>query len=61
MKCKCNACGHIFDYSELSKDVKQRHLSPCCKSSYHNLDPELDNFLERYLRVNDDPKYYEYD
>ena len=59
-KCQCHKCKHIFDYSELSEDVSQRHLSPCCNSSYTVLDRELDRFFEKYLDVNNDKRYYEY-
>lgn len=60
MKCQCHKCKQIFDFSELSEDAGLRHVSPCCKSSYHILDAKLDKFFERYLYVNDDARYYDY-
>lgn len=59
-KCQCHKCKHIFNYSELSKDVSQRHKSPCCSASYMILDIGLDKFFEKYLFVNNDRRYYEY-
>lgn len=58
--CQCHSCNQIFNYSELSEDPRYRHLSPCCQSSYSVLSPELDDFFEKYLDVNNDPRYYEY-
>jgi len=58
--CQCHKCNQTFNYSNLSDDPKERHLSPCCKASYSVLDPKLDKFFEKYLDVNNDPKYYEY-
>lgn len=60
MKCQCHKCNQVFDYSELSEDVHQRHISPCCNSSYSVLDLWIDEFFDKFLYVNNDRKYYEY-
>lgn len=62
MKYQCHQCNEIFDYSELSQDVKGRHISPCCGSSYTCVDLEhkLEWYLDKFLYINKDPKYYEY-
>lgn len=60
VKCQCHKCKKVFEYTELSDDVHCRHLSPCCGSSYHVLDADLDSFFDKYLYVNTDKRYYEY-
>lgn len=60
VKCQCHKCKKVFEYTELTDDVYNRHLSPCCKSSYHVLDADLDRFFDKYLYVNTDKRYYEY-
>lgn len=60
VKCQCHKCKKVFEYTDLSDDVYNRHLSPCCKSSYHVLDADLDSFFDKYLYVNTDKRYYEY-
>ncbi len=59
-KFQCTKCNHIFSYSELSEDVRQRHLSPCCKRSYYVLNADLDAFFDKRSDVNNDKRYYEY-
>ena len=61
MKYRCHKCRNIFNYSDLSEDTTQRHKSPCCGSSYSALSAKLDKYLEKFLDVNNDLKYYEYE
>lgn len=60
LKCQCNKCKEVFSYSKLSSDIKMRHKSPCCQASYTILDRSLDQFFDKFLYINNDPKYYNY-
>lgn len=54
--CQCHKCGNTFLYVKYQDSVR----SPCCNSSYSILDPDLDRYFQKFLDVNNDPKYYEY-
>lgn len=62
MRCQCHQCNRVFDYFELSQDVKEKHVTPCCKSSYTiiDFDSRTEWYFNKFLYVNKDPKYYEY-
>lgn len=60
LPCQCHKCKQVFSKSQLSKDIKMRHLSPCCKSSYTVLNRSLDHYFQKFLYVNTDPKYFQY-
>lgn len=55
--CQCHKCGETFNYMQHMDSNK----SPCCHSSYSILDPSLDQFFSKYLDVNNDQRYYEYE
>lgn len=58
--CQCHSCNQLFAYSDLSSNPRYRHISSCCHASYSILSPKLDRFFDKYLDVNNDPRYYEY-
>lgn len=58
--CRCLKCNKLFLVEDIKTDENGHKASPCCGSEFKIYPSRLDLFLNKYLYVNDDPKYYEY-
>jgi Zn finger protein HypA/HybF involved in hydrogenase expression len=59
--CKCSKCNAKFRIEEIIVDEEGHKTSPCCGSNEFKVIPsQLDLFLDKYLSINSDEKYYEY-
>lgn len=61
---QCLKCGKVFHSDEKIKIKTPSKIpyfkSPCCLSNFKSTDKKINQFLDKYLYVNTDNKYYEY-
>ena len=63
-KCICKKCMKVFEYNEAITWNKTNHplltdkACPYCGGRIQYL--EVPKYMDKYLFVNDDPKFYEY-
>lgn len=60
--CQCLRCGEVKEFKELSTIVSghgaKTYVCPICKGSVTYIKTKHDDYLDKFLVVNDDPRYY---